>query len=113
MAVDWRERIGVDENVCHGKPCIRGTRVMVSTILDNLASGVGEQELLVSYPSLTTDDLAAAVAYESCLTKEPSIVRHFEELDYLRMRAARATSEKFREALRHVPDVEPEDPDKF
>jgi uncharacterized protein (DUF433 family) len=61
--MNWRERITTDPLVCHGKACIKGTRIMVSVILDNLAEGVSEQELLKSYPSLTLDDIKAAIAY--------------------------------------------------
>lgn len=43
-------RISIDPNVCLGKPCIRGTRIWVSLILDNLAEGGGERELLEEYP---------------------------------------------------------------
>jgi uncharacterized protein (DUF433 family) len=59
----WHERITTDPNVCHGKACIRGTRVMVSVILDNLAAGVSVEEILQSYPSLSRDDVQAAIAY--------------------------------------------------
>ena len=48
----WRERISVDPAVCHGKACVRGTRIMVSVILDNVAAGVPRSEILASYPSL-------------------------------------------------------------
>ena len=48
---EWQERISVNPAICHGKACIRGTRVMVSVILDNLAAGVPQQEILTSYPS--------------------------------------------------------------
>ena len=50
--MNWRERITVDPLICHGKVCIKGTRIMVSIILDNLAEGVNEAEILRSYPSL-------------------------------------------------------------
>ena len=50
--LEWQERIGINPQVCHGKACIRGTRVMISVILDNLAAGVPREELLESYPSL-------------------------------------------------------------
>ena len=44
--MNWRERITVDPLVCHGKACIKGTRIMVSVILDNLAEGISEGEIL-------------------------------------------------------------------
>jgi uncharacterized protein (DUF433 family) len=68
--MNWRERISVDPIVCHGKACIKGTRIMVSIILDNLAEGVGEMEILKSYPSLTLEDIKAAIAYAAELSRE-------------------------------------------
>ncbi|MBI1744834.1 DUF433 domain-containing protein [Candidatus Acetothermia bacterium] len=60
---DWRERISIDPNVCFGKPCIKGTRIWVSLIVDNLAAGANEQEILEAYPSLTREDIRAALAF--------------------------------------------------
>jgi uncharacterized protein (DUF433 family) len=71
--MDWRERITVDPLVCHGKACIKGTRVMVSVILDNLAEGVSEEEILKSYPSLNTEDIKAAISYAAELARERSV----------------------------------------
>jgi len=68
--MDWRERISVNPMICHGKACIKGTRIMVSVILDNLASDVKEKEILESYPSLTPEDIKAAIAYAAELTRE-------------------------------------------
>ncbi|MEA3345932.1 MAG: DUF433 domain-containing protein [Chloroflexota bacterium] len=51
------ERISVDPRICHGRACIKGTRIMVSVILDNLAAGVSREEILKSYPSLTPKDI--------------------------------------------------------
>lgn len=68
--MNWRDRITVDPLVCHGKACIKGTRIMVSVILDNLAEGVSETEILKSYPSLTLDDIKAAIAYAAELSRE-------------------------------------------
>jgi uncharacterized protein (DUF433 family) len=68
--MNWRERITVDPLVCHGKACIKGTRIMVSVILDNLAEGVTENEILKSYPSLNLDDIKAAIAYAAELSRE-------------------------------------------
>ena len=55
--MEWRERITVDPEVCHGKACVKGTRIMVSVILDNLASGIGQEEILADYPSLKNEDV--------------------------------------------------------
>lgn len=57
------ERISIDPNVCFGKPCIRGTRIWVSLILDFLASGMSMEELLAEYPQLEMEDIRAAIAY--------------------------------------------------
>ena len=62
--MDWRERITVDPGVCHGKACIKGTRIMVSVILDNLAAGLKPEGVLASYPTLSPEDIRAALAYQ-------------------------------------------------
>lgn len=61
--MNWQDRIAVDPQVCHGKACIKGTRVMVSVVLDNLAAGVSRDEILASYPSLAKEDIEASIAY--------------------------------------------------
>ena len=70
FAMHWQQRISTDLNVCHGKACINGTRVMVSVILDNLAAGVPIDEILQSYPSLTGQDVQAAIGYAAELARE-------------------------------------------
>jgi uncharacterized protein (DUF433 family) len=55
------KRISVDPNICFGKPCIRGTRIWVSLIVENLAEGVTEADLLIAYPQLTIEDIRAAL----------------------------------------------------
>ena len=67
---DWRERISIDPNVCHGKPCIKGTRIMVWIIVDYLANGDSVKEVLTAYPSLTREDVQAALAYAAEMTRE-------------------------------------------
>ena len=68
--IDWRTRISIDPNICHGKACVRGTRIMVSVILDNLAAGESTAAILASYPSLQQEDISAALAYASDLAHE-------------------------------------------
>jgi uncharacterized protein (DUF433 family) len=68
--LEWQERISINPQVCHGKACVRGTRVMISVILDNLAAGVPREELLQSYPSLQELDIQAALAYAAELARE-------------------------------------------
>ena len=66
----WRDRIVVDPQICHGKACIRGTRIMVSAVLDNVAAGVPKDEILASYPTLKAADIDAALAYAAELARE-------------------------------------------
>jgi uncharacterized protein (DUF433 family) len=68
--MNWRERITVDPMVCHGQACIRGTRILASVVLDNLAAGIGREEILASYPGLTDEDIGAVLAYASDLASE-------------------------------------------
>lgn len=64
------QRISVNPNVCFGKPCIRGTRIWVSLILDFLASGMTIKEIIEEYPHLTEDDIRAAIAYGAEMSRE-------------------------------------------
>ena len=68
--MDWTERISFDPSICHGKACIRGTRVLVSVVLDNLAAGSSSGEIVRHYPPLQPDDVAAAIAYAAELARE-------------------------------------------
>jgi uncharacterized protein (DUF433 family) len=56
-------RISIDPDVCFGKPCIRGTRIWVSLILDFLATGTTHEEILREYPHLTDEDIRACLLY--------------------------------------------------
>ncbi len=64
------ERIVMDPEVLGGKPVIRGTRLAVELILELLAAGQSESELLTSYPGLTRDDILACLSYASYLAHE-------------------------------------------
>ena len=64
------QRISIDPAVCFGKPRIKGTRIWVSLLLDFLASGMSEAEILADYPYLTRDDVRAALAYGAEVTRE-------------------------------------------
>ena len=66
----WMERISVSPAVCHGRACVRGTRIMVSVILDNIAAGVVRADILASYPSLKPQDIDAVLAYAAELARE-------------------------------------------
>ncbi len=67
---DWTKRISIDPRVCHGKPCIKGTRIMVWIIVDCLANGDTEGEILGAYPSLKRADIQAALSYAAEMTRE-------------------------------------------
>jgi uncharacterized protein (DUF433 family) len=67
---DLLQRIVVDPNVCFGKAVIRGTRIWVALIVDNLAEGTTEEEILTAYPQLTREDIRAALAYAAEVTRE-------------------------------------------
>ena len=71
--MSWRERIAVDPAVCHGQACIKGTRIMVAVVLDNLAAGLQIDELLKSYPTLAAEDVRAALEYAAELARERTI----------------------------------------
>ena len=71
--MDWRERISIDPLVCHGRVCVRGTRIMVATIVDNVAAGIERAEILRSYPALKDADIEAALRYAAELTREGTI----------------------------------------
>lgn len=68
--MDWSERLSVDPAVCHGRVCIKGTRVMASVILDNLAAGASREEICAGYPSISLEDIRAAIAYAAELARE-------------------------------------------
>jgi uncharacterized protein (DUF433 family) len=64
------DRISIDPAVCFGKPCIRGTRIWVSLILDFLASGMTVDQVLAEYPHLVKEDILAAIAYGAAMSRE-------------------------------------------
>jgi uncharacterized protein (DUF433 family) len=70
ISMNLSDRITVDTNICHGRACVAGTRIMVSVILDNLASGMDRDAILKSYPSLQPQDIDAVLAYAALLAKE-------------------------------------------
>ena len=70
------QRISVDPNICFGKPCIRGTRIWVSLILDFLADGMTIEEIIEQYPHLTKEDIRAAIAYGAEMSRERFVEIH-------------------------------------
>ena len=63
------ERIEINPNICHGKPVIRNTRVLISNILADLAVGCSYDEIIRNYSNITEEDIKAALAFSSELTK--------------------------------------------
>ena len=68
--MNWENHIGVDPNICNGKACIKGTRIPVSVILDNLAAGETRDKILENYPSLHNADIDACLGYAAQIVKE-------------------------------------------
>ena len=67
---NWKERISIDPNICHGKPCIKGTRIMVWIIVSCLANGDSIEDIMEAYPGLKREDIQAALAYAAEMTRE-------------------------------------------
>ncbi len=65
--MDYRDRIGIDPTVRSGKPAIKDTRITVSDILEYLAGGMSQEEILVDFPDLTADDISAALLFADAL----------------------------------------------
>ena len=73
------KRISINPNICFGKPCIRGTRIWVSLILDLMANGMSIEEILKEYPSLTKEDIRATIAYGAEMSRERYVEILIEE----------------------------------
>ena len=65
----WRDRISIDPNVCHGKACIKGTRVMVSVVLDNLAAGESHESISRGY-NIDEQDIQASLHFAAELARD-------------------------------------------
>jgi uncharacterized protein (DUF433 family) len=72
--IDWRTLLTSDPEVCGGQICARGTRVLVTNILDSLAEGATRDEILRSYPSLKPEHIDAALVYAAELAREESLL---------------------------------------
>ncbi|MFH1870273.1 MAG: DUF433 domain-containing protein [Pseudomonadota bacterium] len=68
--MNWQQHIHVDPVICKGRACVTGTRITVSSVLDNLAEGMTVDAIVASYPPLTTDDVHACIAYAAALAHE-------------------------------------------
>lgn len=69
----WQERIVVDPEILVGKPVIRGTRLAVELIVDLLAQGWSEEEILKNYPGLTSEDVQACLTYASAVMQSEKV----------------------------------------
>ncbi len=67
---DLLQKVSIDSHICGGRPCIDGTRIEVTVILDALAEGLSPEEIVDHFPSLTIGDVRAAIAYASDLARE-------------------------------------------
>ena len=72
--MDWRDRIIIDPNIHHGKPCIKGTRVPASVIVGSIAEGNSVERILRSWPQLTKEDVTAALWFASALAAEATAI---------------------------------------
>ena len=67
------KRITIDPEVCHGKPTVRGSRLMVATVLELMASDMTVEEILADYPALEVADIKACLQYAAMLAKFQSV----------------------------------------
>ncbi len=67
------DRISIDPAICHGKPCIKGTRIPVFVILDSLSAGMTYDEIKAEYPPVTDDDIRACIYYAAILAQEEEV----------------------------------------
>ena len=72
-AMDWREHIHSDSEILSGKPVVKGTRLSVDFLLDLLANGWGEEQILESYPNLTEESLRAVYAFAAESTRDERV----------------------------------------
>lgn len=68
------KRISINPEVCHGKPCIAGTRIMVTNILSQLAGGYTFEQILEGYPELTHEDIVAALEYAAAIISDEEMI---------------------------------------
>ena len=72
----WRHKIIIDASICNGEPCIKGTRVMISVILDCLTEGLSEDEIISEYPSLMKGDVKIAIEYQKYILASKEVEEH-------------------------------------
>jgi uncharacterized protein (DUF433 family) len=72
--IDWREYIIIDADLHHGAPCIKGTRIPVTTIMGSLADGMTPDEIVTAYPQLNVLKVQAALSYAAEILKQDILV---------------------------------------
>ena len=72
--MNYVERVTFNPNQCGGRPCIRGMRIRVKDVLDLVAAGIPEQEILADFPDLESDDIKASLEYAAAQLDHPVIV---------------------------------------
>lgn len=70
---DWKERITINPEQCGGRPCIRGLRIRVIDVLDLLAAGLNQEQILIELPDLEKEDIEAALKYARSKIDHPII----------------------------------------
>ena len=65
LSMNWQDRISVDPKILVGKPVVKGTRIAVELVVDLMAMGWTQEQILDSYPNLTAEDIRACLAYAS------------------------------------------------
>jgi uncharacterized protein (DUF433 family) len=102
--MDWRDHITVDPQILVGKPIVKGTRISVELVIDLLAAGWTEQQILNSYPTLKGDDVRACLAYASNILEGMELLRVDEQivadLNHTAAPGKRKRSEFIRQAIR-------------
>lgn len=82
MRVNFRNHIVIDPEICHGQPCLKGTRIIVYLVLELLETGIAFDEIIRDYyPELTREAIQAAICYAAELTKTGNAVPFSEGLD--------------------------------
>lgn len=68
--INWKEHIIIDPDLHHGDPCIKGTRIPVTTIVGSLADGMTSDEIIAAYPQLSVVEVQAALAYAADVMRQ-------------------------------------------
>ena len=71
--MNWTERITIDPEICHGKPCVRGMRWPIEVVLDMISSGMTNEQIIQDHPELEKDDLTACLQYAKLIVSGKSL----------------------------------------